>query len=162
MNPGTWQTVRIGTALAVIFASGIAVGLALRPGSRGVPAAPAVPAAGTNVLPGGLPMTVSVTRNDADTLVANLAVQLDLTEEQRRGFRAVAVEWAAEARHAPQRSKARRDLFEKFVPRFRELLDPERAKRYDEILENHRFRRNRNARFDESVDGRGTVSTNGR
>ena len=130
MTSHHWQTLRIGAALAVIFASGVFIG-------RQFPRRPAVPA---STEPAVFPGRISVTRNDADTLVANLSVQLNLSPEQKAQMRQVAVEWAAEARNAPRRSKYRRDLFERYVPRFRAVLTPGQAEAYDRLLEKHPFR----------------------
>lgn len=130
MTSQHWQILRIGAALAVIFASGFLVG-------RQFPPRPAeVDPSGTSAFPG----RITVTRNDADTLVANLAVQLHLSAEQKVQMRQIAVEWAAEARNAPRRSRYRRDLFERYVPRFRAVLTPGQAEAYDRILEKHPFR----------------------
>jgi hypothetical protein len=132
MNRNPWQTLRIGSALVVIFASGVMVG-------RVMPSR-APEAKATNASSTVFPARISVTRNDADTLVANLAVQLGLTPEQKAQMRQIAVEWAAEARNATRRSKVRHELFERYVPKFRSVLNAQQAEAYDRLLENHPFR----------------------
>lgn len=113
----TGQLIRIVVALCIIFAAGVFTG------RMTAPAKPFLISAG-----GG--RTVSV-----DDLVTRMTAELGLDEAQRKQVRPLVEEMAALVAIHPAGSLERREILQRYRPRFEALLRPEQKTAFERFVE---------------------------
>ncbi len=124
-----WRTIRVAMAVAVVFASGVAVGRMTAPTKAG-----AETSAGRPMIPRGGRV------QNAEAMLGRMTEELKLTQDQLAQVRPIVREWAEEAKGWPANSPGRHAVAERHLARVRGLLKPEQLPAFDEALEKSRLR----------------------
>lgn len=140
----TAQIIRIGLALALIFAAGVFTGRYTAPRS------PLAVAAG-----GGRTVTT-------DEVLVRLTAELGLDSEQQKKMRAIVEDTSEQVAMFPPLSPQRREILRKSIPQIRAVLRPEQHPSLDRFVEMAERRAARMVRRRESLmntpSGRSTNS----
>lgn len=123
------RTLRVAVAVAVVFASGVAVGRMTAPARVGTDSS-----AGRPLIPRGGRV------QNAEAMLGRMTEELKLTQDQLAQVRPIIREWAEEARAWPANSPGRHAVAERYLGRVRVLLKPEQLPAFDEALEKSRAR----------------------